>query len=1158
MFKTIGRSLTDLSMDLRERQDWEVGTLKALDHLLNASTFSFDPVTSILAIGTFDGIIRIFGAPGVETSLSLASPTPVKFLQFATNLFKLACIGEKYNLYLWDLTPHGQIKLESSTRFDRPVTCLTLSPSHTHAFIGLESGEIKSYDLLCRRVSTYVIPNAWEVYEKKLITSGMYVDAEPTSRIPVDVIVHPRHLNFVFIAYGGGVVLFDLNEQKTLGTYELLVPAGAPGGSGYTDPDLLKHRRPNVSSLCVHPAGHFFAVGHVDGSIAFWAVEDDTQPLMARTLDEIDVLKVDGEKLEQYLSDEDGPPRHTSRPHEPREPIFKLAWSGYPNSYDPRGGETSLTILGGQFNHDPPGINVLWLPAFNPPAPPSPSNDQSLHLFFRDAMRESLAPLSAYFYPTPGLTQDFLLMPRDSPHFGGSWNPTAILMLFEGGEETRALEAQQFPPLEFLASAPAPSQNTEETTDDDEESHECLAQDLATALQSMTVNEEPKKLCLPPSLWTGPEAIVDADLFSLDRIAYETLSRSGEPRSDDLLLEGGISTPDEEIVTAIKHAKFEPHRIIITRNADLSIRFLDVSVQLLIPSSSSPFTSAFPRALPGLSIDVLAIIGSPEIVAHGLANTAGQARIDDVQLATESLEVALVLSGGEVLLYRMTDRQGAVAKELLDKKLVSLEHVPVAEGLRFKPYFLINAEGPVTAFSISDVGFAAVAYANGSLSVIDMRGPRVMLRAAKAPQSTYRHSFMHRSSSGTDPVSSLAWAISGVKSDATPRIRLVAVRASGHIHVYTLAREGDGTWSIPSAPSEAEGVLAPLAHGTFVLDAHTGAPCKADKAHLAVALEFKASKDTSDEGVRCLLLVVGARAVRCLADFGDDRIAKTEWGSKAGSAVGAQVVDRNGSYALAVFTDKYEVLVYSLPALEFLHTLPLPAASSIPPSVDHTGDFLTLVPLHDITHTPALRAASPTPSQTSAAAVSILSSKTASTAPSTTTADPMPLSPVKLRLDSLFNIRRGYHVPLVSLTERKDGAQPAAPPAPAPVSLGPADWRSWLGGLVGSKVVTGDQIDALLAGPDRPVPEKPLPRVAQGGYAEWKAGSSKTGELATSTARTKGALYERLHAAVSERGEMLNDLETSVNSLEQGSKNMLAQAKLLATKQTAKSWFPTF
>jgi hypothetical protein len=67
-----------------------------------------------------------------------------------------------------------------------------------------------------------------------------------------------------------------------------------------------------------------------------------------------------------------------------------------------------------------------------------------------------------------------------------------------------------------------------------------------------------------------------------------------------------------------------------------------------------------------------------------------------------------------------------------------------------------------------------------------------------------------------------------------------------------------------------------------------------------------------------------------------------------------------------------------------------------------------------------------------------------------------------LRLDTLFNIRRGYHIPLVSLTERKDDTQQHdVPPAPAPVSLGPADWKSWLGGLVGSASVTGDQIDAL-------------------------------------------------------------------------------------------------
>lgn len=85
-----------------------------------------------------------------------------------------------------------------------------------------------------------------------------------------------------------------------------------------------------------------------------------------------------------------------------------------------------------------------------------------------------------------------------------------------------------------------------------------------------------------------------------------------------------------------------------------------------------------------------------------------------------------------------------------------------------------------------------------------------------------------------------------------------------------------------------------MSSGTFVLDAHTGAPCKADKAHLTVALEFKASPNAPEEGVRCLLLIVGAKGARCLADLGNERVARVEWGNKVGNVVRAQVVERNG------------------------------------------------------------------------------------------------------------------------------------------------------------------------------------------------------------------------------------------------------------------------
>ena len=140
----------------------------------------------------------------------------------------------------------------------------------------------------------------------------------------------------------------------------------------------------------------------------------------------------------------------------------------------------------------------------------------------------------------------------------------------------------------------------------------------------------------------------------------------------------------------------------------------------------------------------------------------------------------------------------------------------------------------------------------------------------------------------------------------------------------------------------------PLNSGTFVLDAHTGATCKADKAHLTAVLESKASSRASEETIRCLILVVGAKGARCLADLSDERVARVEWAHKAGNVVRAQVVERNGSgissfdpscmpsdsihpgsHALVAFTDRHEALVYSLPMLEYLHTLPLPTASSV-------------------------------------------------------------------------------------------------------------------------------------------------------------------------------------------------------------------------------------
>jgi len=93
-----------------------------------------------------------------------------------------------------------------------------------------------------------------------------------------------------------------------------------------------------------------------------------------------------------------------------------------------------------------------------------------------------------------------------------------------------------------------------------------------------------------------------------------------------------------------------------------------------------------------------------------------------------------------------------------------------------------------------------------------------------------------------------------------------------------------------------------------VLDAHTGAPCKADKAHLTAALDLEPSPKAPEESVRCLLLIVGAKGARCLADFGNERVARVEWDHKVGNVVRAQVIERNGTsssdfYELCILTE---------------------------------------------------------------------------------------------------------------------------------------------------------------------------------------------------------------------------------------------------------------
>jgi syntaxin-binding protein 5 len=274
--------------------------------------------------------------------------------------------------------------------------------------------------------------------------------------------------------------------------------------------------------LAVHPSGHLFAVGHTDGSIAFWAVEDDDQPLLVRTLDSTHVNLVGLDALD----DEQNEVQQLTR-----EPIFKLSWSSFSDSTDPRGGETILTILGGLDASKPPGLTVLLFPPFNPTEPPSTPlspKSENLHPFFRNFMIESLNPSKSFFYETFGVVQDYLLMPQNSPHLAGNFDPYAILILTQSTHNARSVQAYQYPPPGFIRTSLSPSEAPIEA-ETKEDIEEPSATNPSSSLPPTPpeksprhINYTPSSIRIPFTFSAAGSGLLGGCLFKIENDVYHS------------------------------------------------------------------------------------------------------------------------------------------------------------------------------------------------------------------------------------------------------------------------------------------------------------------------------------------------------------------------------------------------------------------------------------------------------------------------------------------------------------------------------------------------------------------------------------------------------------------------------------------------------------
>ncbi|KIJ66213.1 hypothetical protein HYDPIDRAFT_26582 [Hydnomerulius pinastri MD-312] len=1075
--RTTKHIFPDLSLRIRDVEDWDTGILRAINYTIDAVVIAFHPLASLLAVGTSTGVVRVFGAPGVDLTLNPPEPLRIQFLQFSTSTGQLICVDERNQLHIWDLNEAGSPHPQKTVVFECAIKQRSLTFPFAYA------REVKSYDLLCLKKSPYTIPNLWRTHCQQIAQAGMEIPSTPESDIPMDILCHPRDLNLMFVVFGGGVLLWDLTKRDITCAYELIIPAGAPGGSGYEAHGILTHRRPSATSIAVHPAGHYFAVGYTDGCIAFWAIEDGDRPLLVRTLKDVDVDIVDGLKIQQHLDDPSGTAQSSGTTP---EAIYKLAWCGFPNSADPRGGETALLILGGVLIGDDPGLTLHLMPAFDSPSPPADAS--GLHPTVRNAMKKSLLPRKTAFYPSSSVVRDFSVVPRDSPHFSGTWDPAAVVWI-SGSSDTPAVEAYKFPPPNFFDGDPP-------STPDPSGSAADMDDYLSAVLEEMKLGPDPQHLHLPSPLTNSRDGVTRALLMAIPRETGDKIL-TALVRQDSLVLNGGCAWIDGTKLSQAKLVKYQAPQIVVTTHRNGSIQFQDISPQLLISSEASPMTKDFPQPLHDLSINVNNIFADP-----GLGDMPQDTpEIISVQFAPESLECLVVLKTG-VVFYRLHsgEAEDTTTREASDKEIILFKNPSTLNGNKFRPHLMLRqGSSPASSSSLCDIGFFAVGYDDGSIAVVDLRGPSVL----SLPQDDRKRHFQLGHRHDPDRVVSLAWTVSGLAADLDVAIRLIAIHASGTTNIYKIARkQGSKAYSIAGVVT-AETLPDTLPHCSYVIDANNGAPLHADGIRLAASMQSSTAKAKAND---CLWVTVSPTGARCNVDITGDRIGKADWNRKH-AILDGQIVERNGSHALVAFTEKNEVMVYSLPHLEFLHTIPLSVKLERPISVDGSGDFVYCERV----------------SGTSVAK--------------------------KLTLATIYKSRRVYDEPLTDLMR----SVTPLPPQPQPVSVGPPS-------LLGSwfsppKSLTGEQLDTLLAGPDRPVP-KPKPTFETGdAELETTDPANAAPGILDNMEKTRSDLYNKLSSAVAERGEMLGDLEQRMNSIGQGSRDMVAQAKRLAAEQGTKRWF---
>ncbi|CAB1415521.1 unnamed protein product, partial [Pleuronectes platessa] len=273
------------------------------------SSMAFDPVQKILAVGTQNGALRLFGRAGVECYCQHESGAAIIQLQFLINEGALVSALADDSIHLWNLRQKIPAILHSLKFSRERITYVHLPFQSKWLYIGTERGNIHIVNVESFTLSGYVI--MWN----KAIELSTKTHPGPV----VHISDHPMDEGKLLIGFECGVVvLWDLKCKKA--DYR------------YTYDEA-------IHSVAWHHEGKQFVCSHSDGSLTTWNVRAPA-------------------KAAQIITPHGKQPKDGKKP-EPCKPILKVEYkttrAGEPFmilsgglSYDTVGRRACLTVMHGK------------------------------------------------------------------------------------------------------------------------------------------------------------------------------------------------------------------------------------------------------------------------------------------------------------------------------------------------------------------------------------------------------------------------------------------------------------------------------------------------------------------------------------------------------------------------------------------------------------------------------------------------------------------------------------------------------------------------------------------------------------------------------------------------------------------------------------------